>query len=251
MKPPWTSPARFRLLIVCTVALAACRPEPPAAGGEAELAPPLLSVTVNPPRRLTDFALLDHHGALFNRASLAGAWHLMFFGFTRCPDICPPTLAQLGAVQRAIKANGATPPRVIFVTVDPVYDTPETMALYLANFRLDADGVTGERPQLEALALQLGIYHRPTVEPPPDTAPTHQHHQEDAVTFDHSSQVLLLDPEARLIAILPQPLDPKALADLLPELMSAADPTPAVDDDLAPAPLRPRVLTAAPAGSSP
>ncbi len=256
MKPHWTRLARCGLPFAFAVALAGCRQEPPAAAGsDVAPAPPLVSVPVNPPRRLTDFALLDHHGAPFGRARLEGAWHLMFFGFTRCPDICPPTLAQLGAVQRAIKANEAAPPRVIFVTVDPDYDTPETMALYLANFRLDADGVTGERPQLEALALQLGIYHRAETNPPQDAPPAHDHgahSQGAAVTIDHSGQVLLIDPAARLTAILPQPLDPKALADLLPELMSnGARPPAAPNGDIDPAPLRPRAIPAAPAGQRP
>ena len=38
------------------------------------------------PRDTGDFELVDHHGAVFDRARLRGKWSLVFFGFTNCPD---------------------------------------------------------------------------------------------------------------------------------------------------------------------
>src|SRR5262249_20808297 len=41
------------------------------------------------------FELIDQDGHSFSQADLKGHPHLVFFGYTHCPDICPTTLAQL------------------------------------------------------------------------------------------------------------------------------------------------------------
>src|SRR5437763_17133536 len=38
------------------------------------------------------FQLIDQNGKPFGDADLKGKWHLIFFGYTRCPDACPTGL---------------------------------------------------------------------------------------------------------------------------------------------------------------
>ena len=45
---------------------------------------------------------------------------MMFFGYASCPDVCPTTLAQLGAVMDAL-GDKAEQVRILFVSVDPLY----------------------------------------------------------------------------------------------------------------------------------
>ena len=56
----------------------------------------------------------------------------LFFGFTYCPDVCPTTLSTLAAARdELLKAGVNTDPlRIVFVTVDPLRDTPEQMSQY-------------------------------------------------------------------------------------------------------------------------
>src|SRR5256886_359059 len=51
------------------------------------------------PKPVGDFRLTDTTGRPFTRAELGGAPTLMFFGFTRCPDVCPTTLPKLPPVE--------------------------------------------------------------------------------------------------------------------------------------------------------
>lgn len=157
------------------------------------------------PRPLADFSLVDQHGRAFSRADLEGRWSLVFFGFASCPHICPDTLFQL---QRAV--NGLDPvgeterPRVVFVSVDPERDTPERLDEYVAQFGPDVIAITGEHPQLRALATQLGIHYNI-----PDHAPGEWYN------VDHTVSVPVLDPQARWAGVLGAPHEAEGIRDAL------------------------------------
>src|SRR4028118_96582 len=44
------------------------------------------------------FALVDHNGRTVTERDFAGKPFLVFFGFTRCPDVCPTTLFQISEI---------------------------------------------------------------------------------------------------------------------------------------------------------
>ena len=46
-------------------------------------------------KTLPEFSLIDENSAEVDQSSFTGKWSMVFFGFTRCPDICPITLAVL------------------------------------------------------------------------------------------------------------------------------------------------------------
>lgn len=168
------------------------------------------------PRQLTDFALVDHQQRDFNRAALINHWTLMFFGFTRCPDICPPTLSQLSALQQRMTQAGEQPPQLIFVTVDPEVDQPQVLADYLSSFDGDIIGVTGDSRQIGALTTQLGIFNR--IRP----GAGHDHHDRHHTDVDHSGTILMIDPQARHVASFIQL--PESPADLEYDLRQLMQP---------------------------
>ena len=46
-------------------------------------------------RAIPPLELVDQDGQRFDTRSLQGRWHILFFGFTACPDICPTTLSDM------------------------------------------------------------------------------------------------------------------------------------------------------------
>ena len=79
-----------------------------------------------------------------------GRPHVVFFGFTHCPEICPTTLYEMGQWLEAM-GPAADDLDVYFVTVDPARDTPAYMADYLRAFDPRIKAVTGTEAQIADL----------------------------------------------------------------------------------------------------
>ena len=183
----------FWLLLACAALCAALAGAWLGRGLDRSPAPQLASGTWLPqPRPIGALALVDQSGAPFTAERLRGAPALMYFGFTRCPDVCPATLATLAQVLRARTAPHL---RVIFVTVDPARDTPPLLAAYVHAFDAHFIGLTGSPGAIGALAARLGIAYQRVSLPGGD------------YTIDHSAVVLLLDSAGRVVAVFTAPFD--------------------------------------------
>ena len=155
-----------------------------------------------PSRKLPDFSLIDQHGREFGTANLRGRWTLLFFGYTNCPDFCPTTLTTLAALQKRLRADpGAVLPQVVFVSVDAKRDTPAHLAAYVPNFAPEFIGVTAaDQSSVEEFAGKLGV--SVSIEPTAN----------GDYIVNHSALIFVLDPEARLAAILTGPFAVEPLA---------------------------------------
>ena len=133
------------------------------------------------------FQLVDHNGKPFTDADLKGKPHLVFFGFTHCPDVCPTALFDVSEVLKALgpqgdKAGG------LFVTVDPERDTAAVLKDYLSNFDPRLVGLTGKREDLDKMLQAYRVYAR--------KVPT----EGGDYTMDHTALVYLMDKEGRFVA---------------------------------------------------
>src|SRR5579864_8920047 len=64
------------------------------------------------------FHLVDQNGKPFTDTDLQGKWHLVFFGYTNCPDTCPTTLNELSlALDKLGPRRDAV--GIVLVSVDP------------------------------------------------------------------------------------------------------------------------------------
>lgn len=134
----------------CLLALSAC-------GGAA---PALHGTVIDPPRQAAPLEGRDQNGTPFALGSLRGTPAAVYFGFTRCKDVCPQTLALL---QRARERAGlsAQDARIVFVSVDPRRDTPATMRAYLRQRKLNATGIVGTERQSAAAESGYGVAVKP------------------------------------------------------------------------------------------
>ena len=169
---------------------------------------PLMATILPAGNELPDFALLDHRGTPVDRSVFAGQWDVVFFGFTNCPDICPVTMTVLGQAKRELEARGQDPlPRVVLVSVDPERDAPEDLARYIGYFGEGNLGLTGDISEIGKLTDALGIFF--------SKAPT----EDENYGVDHSTVVLVIDPQGRLKALFSAPHSVENLVHDLPLIM--------------------------------
>ena len=169
------------------------------------------------------FSLLDQYGETFDAERLKGQWSLLFFGFTRCPDICPPTMATL----RRFVAQFPNPPQVVLVSVDPENDTPEILDEYLAAFNEDFIGVTGAREEMVALSTFFGLVAAPPHGSREDMPEAHAGHDEhanhqpasDSYTINHSGSIIVVNPDGEYAGRISPPLNADELAWAWPDFI--------------------------------
>ena len=103
--------------------------------------PSIQGVLLPQGRPVPAFSLLDHNGRAFTNSDLRGQWHLVSYGFTTCPDICPATLSQLSAATSRLGSHSADL-QVLFYSVDHRRDTTHQLATYMPFFNEDFIGLT-------------------------------------------------------------------------------------------------------------
>ncbi len=105
-----------------------------------------------------DVSFTDTSGKPFNIAEqTAGKTVLLYFGYTKCPDVCPTTMGDIAvAVSKLTKAQQAKV-EVVFVTTDPARDTPSVMRSWLNAFNPDFVGLTAPIDTIIAAAKSVGV----------------------------------------------------------------------------------------------
>ncbi len=128
----------------------------------------LAGVELAEPTARPDFVLTDTSGQAFDFAEQTGGeLTLMYFGYTSCPDICPVHLAQLAEV---LERPGMPEATVVFVSVDPLRDDPDTIRHWLDRFDDDFVGLTGSPEQLVAAQEAAGVVPADLDDAPDDAA---------------------------------------------------------------------------------
>jgi protein SCO1/2 len=102
-----------------------------------------------------DFTLTDYNGKRFDLHSLRAKAVMVFFGYTSCPDACPTTLSKLSSVYRRLGSD-AKQVKTLYISVDPERDTPAVLKADLANFDIDALGLTGTKAEIDKVVAKFG-----------------------------------------------------------------------------------------------
>src|SRR3974377_2108370 len=113
---------------------------------------------ITPPLQKPRFVLADTSGVPFDFwTRTQGSVTLLFFGYTFCPDQCPMHMANLGAALKKLPTGVADQVKLVFVTTDPVRDTPVQIRRWLDNFDKRFVGLTGTEAALEAVQKAVGV----------------------------------------------------------------------------------------------
>lgn len=127
--------------------------------------------------------LVSHTGVSVTEKDFLGKPTLIFFGFTSCPEVCPTTLAQMGAWLSALGDNAEKIGGIYFITVDPARDTVDMLSDYLSSFDPRITGLTGTQEQIAEALLSYRVYAKKVPLEGGD------------YTMDHTATVYLMDAQ--------------------------------------------------------
>ncbi len=165
---------------------------------------------------LREIALTDQRGQPFRIGDMRGAWNLVFFGFSDCPDMCPLTLAEIERYYRDRGESAEAPVQVVFVSIDPA-DTPAIIEEYLDGFHEDFIGLSGSREAVAEFAAQM--YANTGAE----TALGHgQPADAPEGMISHSIHIGVVGPVGELVGLLRPPHRAAAIGEALRLIMRRA-----------------------------
>lgn len=136
-----------------------------------------------------NFTVTDQEGREHKLKDLMDRPAVMSFIFTRCsnPEMCPTITIQMAHLQRDLEKQGLSDKvRLLLLSYDPVYDTPQRLKKWGADRGLRFDNAVMLRPSVEQyrdLISELAISVAPLADG----------------TFNHTYELLLLDAQGRFV----------------------------------------------------
>jgi protein SCO1 len=132
------------------------------------------------------FSYTDIEGKTVSLENTNGKVRLLYFFFSYCPDVCPPTTFLLSQAQDELKKDGLFGDKVEFlsVTIDPKRDTPQRLKEFAKQYGADFSGwkfLRGDEKQTAALATKYKILVDDT-----------------NGNFSHSNVIVLLDDKGQI-----------------------------------------------------
>lgn len=154
------------------------------------------------------FELQDQHGRVVNEQTFSGQWLLVFFGFTRCADVCPTTLVHMAKVLNGL-GEQAERVQPLFISLDPERDTPEVLASYTHFFDPRILGLTGSPAQLRQVADAYSVYFQKVP-------------MGDTYMLDHTGSIYLMGPDGELAELFSQHTTAEAMVADISRIIGAS-----------------------------
>lgn len=133
---------------------------------------------------------------------------IVYFGFTRCPDVCPTSLAMLAGALNQIDDAQKAQLRPMFISLDPERDEADASAKYAHYFHPMIEGLSAPLEVTTPLAHKYGVIFRKT----------ELEGSELKYTLDHSSYFYFLKPDGTLITKVPHTLTPAPIVEAITKL---------------------------------
>ncbi|EKO3408195.1 SCO family protein [Vibrio fluvialis] len=138
---------------------------------------------------------------------------IIYFGFTRCPDVCPTSLAMLAGALNELDEKTLSHLCPMFVSLDPERDNAEASATYAHYFHPMIEGMSAPLDVTTALAHRYGVIFRKTELP----------NSELKYTLDHSSYFYFLKPDGTLITKVPHTQNPAPIVDAIKKTINSSE----------------------------
>ena len=147
-----------------------------------------------------DFTLHSSKGP-FSLKDYRGKVVLLYFGYTKCPDVCPTSLSFMTQALNGLDDEELKKTLGVFVSVDPKRDNFELLDEYVAYFHPNLVGITGSEKEIaHAAALYGAQYYEVELEG-----------SAFGYSVNHSAVIYLIGPDGELRFIFPHATPPSVI----------------------------------------
>ncbi|KAG5506448.1 hypothetical protein JKF63_05951 [Porcisia hertigi] len=185
---------------------------------EPELAPDFQStrsVSLTPKTQLGGpFRLRESRSGKYttNSELFQNQWTLLYFGFSKCAEICPSTLKFISEVMQACDVKYGSDPKLaaeekklqaVFLSIDFIRDTPEVVEQFVRKYDPRVRGLCGTQEEVETAARAWRVYYSSVDETDEErdarsAAGVAAPKIDDTYQFDHSSAIYLVGPDGKM-----------------------------------------------------
>ena len=139
-----------------------------------------------------EFSLIGKDGWV-SLSDFRGKVTAIYFGYTKCPDVCPTNLSFLSSAISHLSPEEKKMFQSIFISVDPGRDSPEVLAEYVKYFDDEMIGLSAAPDDLDPVVVQYGAFY--------EKVP----YSNSALMYgvDHTSETYIAGKDGKLFAILP------------------------------------------------
>jgi protein SCO1 len=124
----------------------------------------------------------------------------LYFGYTRCPDICPDELDKMSEMIEIIKASVGDVLLPIMISCDPLRDPPEIIKKYLEDFHPDIIGLTGTHEEIKNMCKEYRVYFST----PPKVTPGEDYLVDHSIYFFLMGEFFIWRIKSRLTGLDPE-----------------------------------------------
>ena len=125
---------------------------------------------------------------------------VVFFGFTKCHDVCPTSLAVLASALNALSEQDKKQVLPLFISIDHQKDSPIISQEYAARFHQNIIGASGTEIQTHYLTQRYDVTPMPIKH-------MNNNHEQHTPPINHSPSFYFLAPNGEVLEILPYNLN--------------------------------------------
>ncbi|CAH8369415.1 unnamed protein product [Eruca vesicaria subsp. sativa] len=157
------------------------------------------------------FTLMSTQNKVVTEKDLRDKWVLLYFGYSFSPDVGPEQLKMISKAVDKLEANHGKKILPVFVTLDPLRDTPSHLNAYLKEFDERILGLTGSASAMRQMAQEYRVYFKKVQE------------DGDDYLVDTSHNMYLLNPKLEVVRCFGVEYNPDELAqEVLKEVTSVS-----------------------------
>ena len=147
-----------------------------------------------------EFTLFSSDGAV-SLSDFRGKVVAIYFGYTKCPDVCPTNLSLLSSALKQMTEDELTQFQGVFISVDPGRDDPQSLAEYTQFFHPKIMGISGA-PDIEGNKFCRFICR---------DSQTAYSNSAMIYGIAHTSEIYIMDRNGNMVGILPHASSPKEI----------------------------------------